>query len=94
MMRQLGVSEDTLNQRRTNYGGMCGDQLRRLEELEKENEWLRREVFELMLDKQTLTEMIGKLLNSSRSRHCINHVRVQFTIAEQRFCARRTGSRV
>lgn len=37
---------------------MCGDRLRRLEELEKENQRLRREVFELMLDKQMLTEAI------------------------------------
>ena len=51
VIQQPGVSEDSL-------GGMCVDQLRRLEELERENERLRREVFELMLDKQMWTEMM------------------------------------
>ena len=35
---------------------MSGDQLRRLKELEKENERLRRAVADLTLDKQVLTE--------------------------------------
>ena len=35
---------------------MSGDQLRRLKELEKENERLRRAVSDLMLDKQILAE--------------------------------------
>ena len=35
---------------------MSGDQLRRLKELEKKNEHLRRAVADLTLDKQVLTE--------------------------------------
>ena len=55
-IRQLGVSEVTFYRWRKEYGGMSGDQLRRLKELEKENERLRRAVAELTLDKQILSE--------------------------------------
>ena len=43
----------------TEYAGMSGDQLRRLKELEKENERLRRAVSDLTLDKQILKEAAG-----------------------------------
>ena len=41
---------------RKQYGGMKTDQLRRLKELEKENERLRRAVSDLTLDKLILKE--------------------------------------
>ena len=55
-IRQLGISEVTYYRWRKEYGGMSGDQLRRLKELEKENERLRRAVSDLTLDKQILKE--------------------------------------
>ena len=55
-IRQLGISEVTFYRWRKEYGGMSGDQLRRLRELEKENERLRRAVSDLTLDKQILKE--------------------------------------
>ena len=55
-IRQLGVSEVTFYRWRKEYGGMSGGQLRRLKELEKENERLRRAVSDLTLDKQILNE--------------------------------------
>ena len=55
-IRQLGISEVTYYRRRKEYGGLNGDQLRRLKELEKENERLRRAVWDLTLDKQILKE--------------------------------------
>ena len=45
-IRQLGISEVTFCRWRKEYGGMSGDQLRRLKELEKENERRRRAVSE------------------------------------------------
>ena len=53
-IRQLGISEVTFYRWRKEYAGMSGDQLRRLKELEKENERLRRAVSDLTLDKQIL----------------------------------------
>ena len=55
-IRQLGISEVAYYRWRKEYGGMSGDQLRRLKELEKENERLRRTVSDLTLDKQILAE--------------------------------------
>ena len=43
-IRQLGISEVTFIRWRREYGGMSGEQLRRLKELEKENERLQRAV--------------------------------------------------
>lgn len=55
-IRQMGVSEVTFYRWRKEYGGMKADQLKRLKELQKENEWLRRAVSDLTLDKLILTE--------------------------------------
>jgi putative transposase len=53
---QIGVSEVSYYRWRKEYGGMKTDQLKRLKELEKENQRLRRAVSDLTLDKVILTE--------------------------------------
>jgi len=55
-IRQIGVSEVTFYRWRKEYGGMKADQLKRLKELEKENERLRKAVSDLTLDKMILAE--------------------------------------
>ena len=55
-IRQIGVSEVTFYRWRKAYGGMKSDQLKRLKELEKENERLRKAVSDLTLDKLILAE--------------------------------------
>ena len=55
-IREIGVSEVTFYRWRKDYGGMRADQLKRLKELEKENERLRRAVSDLTLDKLILKE--------------------------------------
>ena len=55
-VRQIGVTLQTYYRWRKLYGGMGRDQLRRLKELEKENQRLRRAVSDLTLDKLILTE--------------------------------------
>ena len=55
-VRQIGASEQTYYRWRKLYGGMGRDQLKRLKELEKENQRLRRAVSDLTLDKLILTE--------------------------------------
>ena len=55
-IRQIGVTEVTFYRWRKEYGGMKTDQLKRLKELEKENERLRIAVSDLTLDKLILTE--------------------------------------
>ena len=55
-IRQIGVSEVTYYRWRREYGGLRADQLKRLKELEKENQRLRRAVSDLTLDKLILAE--------------------------------------
>ena len=55
-VRQIGVTQQTYYRWRMEYGGMNRAQLKRLKELEKENQRLRRAVSDLTLDKLILTE--------------------------------------
>ena len=55
-VRQIGVTQQTFYRWRKLYGGMGRSQLKRLKELEKENQRLRRAVSDMTLDKLILTE--------------------------------------
>ena len=55
-VRQIGVTQQTYYRWRKLYGGMGREQLKRLKELETENQRLRRAVSDLTLDKLILTE--------------------------------------
>src|ERR1700744_780631 len=55
-IRPLGVAEVTYCRWRNEYGGLKGDQVKRLKELEAENARLRRAVSDLTLDKLILAE--------------------------------------
>lgn len=54
--RVLGVTETTYYRWRSEYGGLKGDQVKRLKELEQENIRLRKAVADLTLDKLILKE--------------------------------------
>ena len=55
-IRAIGVTEVTYYRWRNEYGGLKGDQVKRLKELEAENARLRRAVSDLTLDKRILRE--------------------------------------
>ena len=55
-VRTIGVTEVTYYRWRNEYGGLKGDQVKRLKELETENSRLRRAVSDLTLDKLILSE--------------------------------------
>ena len=55
-IRSIGVTEVTYYRWRSEYGGLKGDQVKRLKELEGENARLRRAVSDLTLDKMILAE--------------------------------------
>ena len=55
-IRSIGVTEVTYYRWRAEYGGLKGDQVKRLKELETENAHLRRAVSDLTLDKMILAE--------------------------------------
>ena len=56
--RSLGVSEQSYYRWRREYGGLKVSQARRLKDLEKENQRLRKAVFNLTLDALILKEAI------------------------------------
>ena len=66
---QLGISEVMFYRWRKDYGRMSSDKLRRLKELEKENERLRHAVSDLTLDKQILK---GERMHAISSSACAN----------------------
>jgi putative transposase len=55
-VRAIGVTEVTYYRWRNEYGGLKGDQVKRLKELETENSRLRRAISDLTLDKLILQE--------------------------------------
>jgi transposase-like protein len=55
-IRSIGVTEVTYYRWRSEYGGLKGDQVKRLKELEAENNRLRRAVSDLTLEKLVLKE--------------------------------------
>ncbi len=55
-VRAIGVTEVTYYRWRKEYGGLKGDQVKRLKELEAENARLRRAVSDLTLEKLILRE--------------------------------------
>ena len=56
-VRAIGVTEQTYYRWRKEYGGLQVDQAKRMKELEKENQRLRRAASDLTLDKQILREV-------------------------------------
>jgi len=55
-IRVLGISDVSYYRWRKEYGGMTTSQVKRLKELEKENQRLRKVVSDLTLDKLILQE--------------------------------------
>jgi putative transposase len=58
-IRSIGVTEVTFYRWRQEYGGLKGDQVKRLKELEQENLRLRKAVSDLTLEKLILKEAAG-----------------------------------
>ncbi len=54
--QKLEISEATFNRWRNQYGGMKGEEMKRLKELEQENRRLKGLVADLSLDNQILKE--------------------------------------
>ena len=55
--REAGITEQTYYRWRREFGGLKLDQAKRLKELEKENNRLKRLVAELSLEKQVLRDV-------------------------------------
>ncbi|AVF37014.1 transposase [Rahnella sikkimica] len=60
MCRKMGISEATFYNWKKKFGGMPVTELRRLRQLEDENQRLKRLVADLSLDKEMLQDVIRK----------------------------------
>lgn len=60
--RKMGISQATFFNLKKKYGGIGVSELRRLRQLEEENNQLKKLVADLSLDKQMLQEVIKKKL--------------------------------
>ena len=58
--RKYGVSQQTVYRWRSKYGEMQASEVRRLNELEKENQKLKAIVADLVLDKEILQDALRK----------------------------------
>ncbi len=59
--REHGVSTATFYQWRSKYGGMEASDMKRLRELQSENEKLKRMYAEMALENRAIKELLGKL---------------------------------
>ena len=59
--REHGVSTATFYQWRSKYGGMEASDVKRLKELQYENEKLKRIYAEMALENRAIKELLGKL---------------------------------
>jgi putative transposase len=57
--RGIGITEQSYYRWRREYGGLKLDQAKRLKDLERENDRLKKAVSELTLDKLILKEALG-----------------------------------
>ncbi|SIT15248.1 Transposase [Paracoccus saliphilus] len=64
-VRSIGVTQFTYYRWRKEFGGLKTDQVKRLKELEKENERLRRVVSDLTLEKLILRDEVWNATGSN-----------------------------
>ena len=62
VIRKMGITEQTLYRWKRKYAGLGSSELRRLKQLEEENQKLKQMVADLSLDKHMLQEVISKKL--------------------------------
>ncbi|MCJ2119206.1 IS3 family transposase [Methylobacterium sp. J-001] len=86
-IRAIGVTEVTYYRWRKEYGSLKSDQVKRMKDLETENQRLRKAIADLTLDKLILQEASpGKLLSPARRRACIEHIMLRMNVSERRAC--------
>ncbi|WP_091890196.1 IS3 family transposase [Methylobacterium sp. yr596] len=87
VIRALGVTEVTYYRWRKEFGGLKTDQVRRMKDLEIENQRLRKAIADLTLDKLILQQAApGKLPSPARRRACVEHIVQTMKVSERRAC--------
>ncbi|MGH4978235.1 transposase, partial [Klebsiella pneumoniae] len=73
--RKMGISEATFYNWKKKFGGMGVTKLRRLRQLEEENQRLKRLVADLSLDKVMLRKLSKKVLRPAQKRQAVHFLR-------------------
>jgi putative transposase len=84
--RKMGISEATYYNGKKKYGGLGVPELRRLKQLEEENQHLKQLVADLSLDKQMLQDVLKKVLKPVQRRHAAHHLLDAYRISARRAC--------
>ena len=86
VMRSLGVSHQTYQRWRSQYGAMRPDDVARLKTLEKENARLKRLLAEKELDNDMLGARQGKMVTPNQKRVAVAHLVAEFGVSQRRTC--------
>ena len=84
--RKLGISQATFFNWKKKYGGLGVSELRRLRQLEEENNQLKKLVADLSLDKEMLQEVIKKALKPVFRKQAAVWLQDQYRISGRRAC--------
>ncbi|WJT19272.1 transposase [Klebsiella pneumoniae subsp. pneumoniae] len=84
--RKMGISEATFYNWKKKFGGMSVTKLRRLRQLEEENQRLKRLVADLSLDKVMLRKLSKKVLRPAQKRQAVHFLREAYRISVRRGC--------
>ncbi|MEZ5681205.1 MAG: IS3 family transposase [Erythrobacter sp.] len=87
LARRHGVSEATIYNWKSKYGGLEVSEARRLRELESENAKLKRLLADTMLDNVALKDLLGKkVLTPAAMREAVAHLQTCHGMSERRAC--------
>ena len=82
--RKMGISEATYYNWKKKYGGLGVPELRRLKQLEEENQQLKQLMADLSLDKQMLQEVLRKSSEARAARYAAQHLLDAYRISARR----------
>ncbi|WP_239806400.1 IS3 family transposase [Croceicoccus hydrothermalis] len=87
LARRHGVSEATIYNWKSKYGGLEVSDARRLKGLESENAKLKRLLADAMLDQAALKDLLGKkVLTPAAKREAVAHLQACHGMSERRAC--------
>ncbi|WP_099186369.1 IS3 family transposase [Sphingobium fuliginis] len=87
LARRYGVSEATIYNWKSKYGGLEVSEARRLKDLEGENAKLKRLLADTMLDNVALKDLLGKkVLTPAAQREAVSHLQACYGMSERRAC--------
>lgn len=83
---RIGITEQTFYRCKKQYAGIDSDQARQLNQLQEENERLKKIVAELSLDKAMLADVIKKVVKAAPRRAIVDYLKNRYTTSERHAC--------